>query len=359
MTSGFDCNSVGGEKALAAMRSQPDWAAYAVGLPMITEPGSQFAYCSCNNHLLSSVVTAKTGMSALRFLQANLFAPLGIKHAIWPQDAQGRSHGWGDLHLHPTDMARVGLLFLNEGRWADRQVLSREWIRNATRENVQVRSGVGYGYSWWINTERPPIFEAEGRGGQRISVLPKENIVIVFTGGGANTDDIAPFLFRSIRSNAAIPEDAVGKQKLRRALNESLKGAIEPSNSLTPALARTVSGVTYTLAPNPLNLRTLRLDFNKGKEALATLGFDETRWIARVGLDGKRRFAQGGPHGLALASAGRWLSDSEFSLDIDTVANVNHVLFRLGFDGDQAQIRMTETTGEMTDVAVTAVASKR
>ena len=94
-------------------------------------------------------------------------------------------------------------------------------------------------------------------------------------------------------------------------LNEALKEVIEPSNSLTPALARSVSGVTYTLAPNPLNLRTLRLDFNRGKEALATLGFDETRWIARVGLDGKRRFAPGGPHGLALASAGRWLSESE------------------------------------------------
>ena len=83
-------------------------------------------------------------------------------------------------------------------------------------KNVEVRSGVGYGYSWWINTERPPIFEAEGRGGQRISVLPKENIVLVFTGGGANTDEIAPFLFRSIRSNAAIPENTVGQQKLRR-----------------------------------------------------------------------------------------------------------------------------------------------
>ncbi len=359
MTSGFDCNTEGGEKALAAMRMSSDWANYAVGLPMITEPGSQFAYCSCNNHALSSVVTARTGMSAARFLQANLFDPLGIKNAVWPQDAKGRSHGWGDLHLHPTDMARVGLLFLNEGRWGNRQVLSRDWIRNATRENVQVRSGVGYGYSWWINTERPPIFEAEGRGGQRISVLPKENIVLVFTGGGANTDEIAPFLFRSIRSDVAIPENRVGQQKLRRALNESSKEVIEPSNKLAPSLARSVSGITYELASNPLNLRTIRLDFNRGNEALATLGFDETRWMARAGLDGRRRFAAAGPHGLALASTGRWLSDSEFLLDIDTVANVNHFLFRLRFDDGRAQVRMSETTGEMTDLAVAAVASKK
>jgi CubicO group peptidase (beta-lactamase class C family) len=359
MTSGFDCNADGGEKALAAMRGSPDWAAHVTGLPMIAEPGSQFAYCSCNNQVLSGVVTAATGTSAAHFLKANLFDPLGIKDALWPQDPQGRSHGWGDLHLHPTDMAKVGLLFLNEGRWGSRQILSRDWIRNATRESVPVRSGVGYGYSWWINTERPPIFEAVGRGGQRISVLPKENIVLVFTGGGANTDDIAPFLFRSIRSSVAIPENKVGQQKLRRALSESLKEVIEPSNSSTPALASSVTGVTYALAPNPLDLRTFRLDFKKGKKAVATLVFGDTKWIAPVGLDGRRRFAPSGPHGLVLASAGRWVSDSEFLLDIDTVANVNHFLFRLRVDRDQVEIRMSETTGEMTDLPVACVVSKR
>lgn len=141
-------------------------------------------------------------------------------------------------------------------------------------------------------------------------------------------------------------------------MKEARKKVIEPSNSLTPPLARSVAGVTYTLAPNPLRLRTLRFDF-KGKEGVATLGFDDTKWISRVGLDGKRRFAQSGPYGLALASAGRWLSDSEFLLDIDTVANVNHFDFRIRFDGAKALIRMTGTTGELTDLAVEAVASEK
>ncbi|MGC4054935.1 MAG: serine hydrolase domain-containing protein [Paludibaculum sp.] len=324
---------------------------------MVAEPGSQFAYCSCNNHILSSVVTAKTGLSVSQFLQKNLFDLLGIKDAVWPQDRQGRSHGWGDLHLHPADMARVGLLFLNEGRWGERQVLSREWIRHATQEQVRVRSGVGYGYSWWINTERPPIFEAEGRGGQRISVLPKENMVVVFTGGGVNTDEIAPFLFRAIRSHGPIPESKTGQEKLRRALHEATKEVMEPSNSLTPAVAGSVSGVTYTLGPNPLELRTFRVDFQSSKEALATLEFAGAQWVVRAGLDGQRRFSPGGPQGLALASVGRWLSDFEFLLDIDTVANVNHFLFRLRVEGGQAQIRMSETTGELRDLAVAAVAS--
>lgn len=356
MTSGFDCNAEGGEKALAAMRSSPDWAAYAMSLPIAVEPGSQFAYCSCNNHLLSSIVTAKTGMSMSRFMRTNMFEPLGIKDVVWPEDPKGRSHGWGDLHLHPANMARVGLLFLHGGQWATRRILSRDWIRAATREQVKVRSGVGYGYSWWINTERPPIFEAEGRGGQRISVLPKENIVLVFTGGGANTDEIAPFLFRAIRSNVAIPENPPGLQNLRRALSECRKEVAEPTSSVKPVLARSVSGVMFSLSPNPLNLRSIRLDFKTASEAIANLGFDGRNWTVRVGLDGKRRFSPGGPHGLALAAVGRWLSESEFLLDIDTVANINHFVFRLRFEGNRAHILMTETTGEMTDVAVEGVA---
>ncbi|MBL8227575.1 MAG: hypothetical protein JNL98_03830 [Bryobacterales bacterium] len=183
--------------------------------------------------------------------------------------------------------------------------------------------------------------------------------MLVFTGGGANTNEIAPFLFRSIRSSAAIPENSVGQRKLRRALDSASKEVMEPANSLTPARARSFSGVIYQLGPNPLKLRTIRLDFNKGNEVLATLGFDNARWVARVGLDGRRRFVPGGPHGLALASVGRWLSDSEFLLDMDTVANVNHFLFHIRVDGDEAQIRMTETTGEMTDLMVAAIAARK
>lgn len=356
MTSGFDCNTEGGEKALAGMRSSPDWAAYAMSLPVTDEPGSQFAYCSCNNHLLSSIVTARTGMSMSRFMKTTLFDPLGIKDVFWPEDPKGRSHGWGDLHLHPADMARIGLLFLHEGQWGIRRVLSRDWIRAATREQVKVRSGVGYGYSWWINTARPPIYEAAGRGGQRISVLPKENMVLVFTGGGANTDEIAPFLFRAIQSNVAIPENPLKLQNLRRALSECRKEVAEPASSVKPVLARSVSGVVFSLSPNPLNLRSIRFDFKTANEAIANLGFGSSNWTVRVGLDGKRRFSRSGPHDAALAAVGRWLSASEFLLDIDTVANINHFVFRLQFERDRARILMTETTGEMTDVAVEGVA---
>jgi len=113
------------------------------------------------------------------------------------------------------------------------------------------------------------------------------------------------------------------------------------------------------MSPNPLDLRSMKFDFKNQEEAAVTVQFDDARWSAPVGLDGKRRFAAAGPHGLTVATVGHWVSDSEFLLDLDTVANVNHFIFNIRFDGDRVHIRMNEITGEIQDVAVEGMALKR
>jgi Beta-lactamase len=308
--------------------------------------------------LLSSIVTSTTGKSLLEFAQKNLFRPIGVTDVIWPADPNGRTHGWGDLHLYPRDMARPGLLYLNHGQWRDTQIAPPEWVSDSSKASVKVREGVGYGYTWWINTARPPIFEAVGRGGQRIAVLPKENMVVVFTGGGANTDEIAPFLFRAIRSDKSIPENPPGMQRLTKAMSRISEPAREMASIRTPAHARTISGKIYSLSPNPLDLRTLQFEFKDANKAHVTLRFDAATWTAPVGLDGKRRFAPVGPQGSSVATVGRWISDDEFLLDLDTVANVNHFLFAVRFQDNRVHIRMNETTGEIRDVMVEGAVEK-
>jgi hypothetical protein len=184
-------------------------------------------------------------------------------------------------------------------------------------------------------------------------------MVVVFTGGGADTDRIAPFLFRAIRSEAALPENPASYQSLKQAVLRASSPVAEASNVRTPRLAGRISGVTFSLSPNPLDLRSMRLDFKAGNETTVTLQSDDAQWIAPVGLDGKRRFAPAGPHRLSLATVGRWLSNSEFLLDLDTVANVNHFLFNIRFEGDRAHLRMNEATGEMKDVEVEGIALRR
>jgi CubicO group peptidase (beta-lactamase class C family) len=353
MTSGLDCGFGGGEPELAAMRRSEDWAAFALSMPMRATPGAQFAYCSPNNHLLSSILSATTGESLLSFARQHLFGPLGIREAVWPADAKGRTHGWGDLHLHPRDLAKIAYLYLRGGRWEGRQIVSEQWVRQSIAPRVTIRDGQAYGYSWWINTSRQPhIFEAIGRGGQRAAVLPDKDVVVVFNGGGLNTDDLAPFLFRAIRSDAPLPENAGRAARLRGAIDAARQAPAAASPSPPPSLAASLSGKRYVLEPNPLGLETFALRFENATEARVAMRMLGHDWSAPVGLDARPRLAHTGMSGLPVATKGEWLSERAFLLDLDTVAGVNHFLFRLEFDGDRIHVTVDEVTGEVKGLAV-------
>lgn len=110
MRSGFDCGLLPGERELYAMIQTGDYVQSILELPMASDPGSKYAYCSGNMHLLSAIIRKSSGQSALDFAREHLFEPIGIGRAYWPADSQGITHGWGDLKLHPHDMARIGYL---------------------------------------------------------------------------------------------------------------------------------------------------------------------------------------------------------------------------------------------------------
>jgi CubicO group peptidase (beta-lactamase class C family) len=356
MTSGLDCGFEPGERELAAMRRSDNWPAFALALPMRAPPGTQYAYCSCNNHLLSAILSARTGGSALAFARTHLFDPLGISTASWPADSHGRSHGWGDLHLFPKDLAKIGELYRNGGTWKGRRILSESWVRQSTRPLVRVRDGVGYGYSWWINTARTPaIYEAVGRGGQRVAVVPDKELVIVFNGGGVDTDAIAPLLFRALRSDQAMAVRAGGPERLAAAMVAARQPpAVGPPPAM-PSLARTISGTTYVADDNPLGLRTLSLQFSGDRDrANAALEFLGREWNVPLGLRGRPMISTSTPTGTPAAISGRWVSDREFVLDLDTIAEVNHFVFRLTFDGDDLRIIVDEVTGELKGLPIRA-----
>jgi CubicO group peptidase (beta-lactamase class C family) len=353
MTSGLDCGFAPGEQELAAMRSTMDWAAFALALPMRAEPGAQYSYCSPNNHLLSAIVSAQTGGSALTFARKHLFGPLGIRDVTWPADAQGRTHGWGDLHLLPRDLAKIAYLYLHRGRWNGKQVVSEEWVRRSTSPLVKVRDSVGYGYSWWINTTRqPPVFEAEGRGGQRAAVVPDKDLVVVFTGGGVDTDELAPFLFRAIRSDAPLPKVVAVSVRLRNALEAARRPPPARPPAPLPALARSISGKRYIMEPNALGLQAISLFFDKRGHARLEVQMGEHEWSVPVGLDARYGFSPTGPFGLPLAAMGHWVSEREFLLDLDTIADINHFLFHMEFVGEHVNVTIDEATGEIKSLPV-------
>lgn len=153
--------------------------------------------------ILSGILIKATGQSVLDFARENLFSPLEItvtdniifhskeeqlsfNHAInfsgWVADSKGvNTGGWG-LTLSPTDMAKIGQLYLNGGIWCDRRIVSSNWIAESTREHSRWKKlNFPYGYLWWVRDKEAPGYAAMGDGGNVIYVNTRKKLVVAIT----------------------------------------------------------------------------------------------------------------------------------------------------------------------------------
>ena len=182
MASGLDCNDGSANEwaATLEMRKTDDWTQYALSLPMAHKPGEYYQYCNGVSHLLSAIINESTGMPTFAFAKEYLFDPLGIKDIEWEKSPEGIVSGSLGLRLRPKDMAKIGLLYLNNGKWENQQILSAEWVTESSQPYIDGKwNNEHYGYQWWIN--QAGYYSAVGMFGQAIYVVPKKNLVVVFT----------------------------------------------------------------------------------------------------------------------------------------------------------------------------------
>ena len=171
------------EESLPALFASPNWVQHGLSLPLLHAPGEVFAYSTLDAHLLSAVLARATGMSTLAFANRSLFGPLGCNATRWASDPQGYQVGGSELYLTPRAMAKVGYLYLRQGRWAGQQLIPHKYLEASTRTQV-VPGGVPdtYGYLWWVSTVGPyASFYALGYGGQTIYVIPDLDVILVTT----------------------------------------------------------------------------------------------------------------------------------------------------------------------------------
>lgn len=178
-------------QGLREMRASEDWVQHMLDLPMADPPGTRFEYCNGGSFLLSAILKEATGMSALTFAREQLFGPLGITDVTWPANPAGIHMGWGEMHLRPHDMAKIGQLYLDEGEWHGQQIVPADWVKASTRPHIQASTlSDDYGYQWWVD-ERG-YYMAIGYQGQFIYVEPEMDLVVVFTSELADEDFYLP-----------------------------------------------------------------------------------------------------------------------------------------------------------------------
>ena len=161
----------------------PDRLKVALSTVPRIPPATRFEYTDANPVLVGAAIAAASGQREDRYAEEHLFKPLGMRNFRWTgADQTGTvSGGWG-LRLRAIDMAKLGMLMLDEGRWQGQQVIPASWIRQMTTPSPAA-TAQDYGYYCWINhiVESEPEFGAMGFKGQFITVLPKEHAVVVMT----------------------------------------------------------------------------------------------------------------------------------------------------------------------------------
>ena len=136
---------------------------------------------------MSAIIQKTSGLTLEAYAKTDLFGPLGITDYGWQSDPQGITTGNSGLILRPRDMAKLGYLYLHNGQWNGKQIVPAEWVQASTTRHMETKGLMnaaeddGYGYYWWIDSFGG--YSAHGFGGQYIFVLPKLDMVVVFTGG--------------------------------------------------------------------------------------------------------------------------------------------------------------------------------
>jgi CubicO group peptidase (beta-lactamase class C family) len=160
--------------------------------PAVAAPGTTFAYNTGLSITLGQILFKASGLRADKFAERYLFEPLGISDFYFVKYPDEIVQTGGGLFMRPRDMAKLGQVFLNGGRWKDKQIVSEAWVKASTTNHVDAKQippaahGDGYGYQWWLGSSQVgdrvvKSYSARGRGGQFIFVLPEQQMVVVFT----------------------------------------------------------------------------------------------------------------------------------------------------------------------------------
>ncbi|MDH7604569.1 MAG: serine hydrolase [Melioribacter sp.] len=183
MSAGFEWNNFGG-KWRSGWDNSKDPNKYLIEkVPLKNKPGEIWNYNSGLSHLLSGIVKKCSGVNSLEYAKMNLFKPLSIEEVKWEKASDGNERGNSELWLKPKDLAKIGLMMLNDGRWKSKNIISRQWIDKSTKKYFDGFSQIGgYGYHWHTRKfGKYNSYLAAGWGGQFLIVIPALNLVIVNT----------------------------------------------------------------------------------------------------------------------------------------------------------------------------------
>lgn len=222
MTSGVTFNESG-------IVSGNDWLGSFLNASVNGKLGTEFQYNSLNTYVLSAIVTKRTGETLTEYLTPRLFGPLGITKYYWETCPKGITKGGWGLFLCAEDMAKLGQLYLQRGKWNGQQLVSEYWIEISTARHLKTQNDTyGYGYQLWME-QRPGSFEYNGMLGQNVIIYPDMDMVLVTNAGNKEMfqDCIMLNIIRKYFPVNYHPADVLPENPLSYSLLKRLCGELE------------------------------------------------------------------------------------------------------------------------------------
>jgi CubicO group peptidase (beta-lactamase class C family) len=343
----------------ASLRAAEDgrWPRAFLALEVEHEPGTHFLYNTGATYMLSAIVQKVTGQTLMAFLTERLFRPLEIEGADWETDPRGVNTGGYGLRVKTEDIAKLGQLYLQKGRWGDQQLLPESWVEAATKKQTPSQEGdndwsQGYGYQFWRCKPEPGFYRGDGAFGQYCIVIPQHEVVIAITSESfdmqASMNLVWEHLLPAISQEVVAPEDA-GQADL---LAKELRGLTIPPPTLAgeaPAAAL-YSGKTFQLEENPWNAKSLRFGFaqdectftlqdEKGEYPVIcglnrwhTAGNEKTDPDALFAVPGRTRVRS------KMAASATWQDEKTLLMTWRWIENAHHDQLTCVFEDDQVSI---------------------
>jgi CubicO group peptidase (beta-lactamase class C family) len=258
---------------------QPDWIRGFLKTPIEYTPGTKFLYNTLATYMLSAIVQKVTGKSILTYLEPRLFKPLGISGVDWEYDAKGiNTGGWG-IRVKTEDMAKLGLTYLNGGKYHGKQVISNTWVKEATQKHIDQNPEAsqakkdssdwlqGYGYQFWRC--RNGAFRADGAYGQYIVMMPEQDAVVVITSESMDLQDDLNMIWQHLLP-AFGPSKIPANPKANQSLTHFLKNRkLEPSPSTQVLGNENILSKRFALNKNPLEFTSFEI--NKTEKGLVAI----------------------------------------------------------------------------------------
>lgn len=327
-------------------------------IPMRDKPGEIFEYNTMLPHMMSAILTRATGESTKTFADKWLFGPLSITNYQWIKSNDGIYHGGSDIFLTPRDMAKFGYLFLRNGQWKGKQVVSKEWIKESTTKQVNIPAedlyaeGLNYGYWWWLQGKG---YMAWGAGGQYIIVRPDLDLVVVITANGF--DDInrysafmksflEKYIFSAIKNRSQLPSNPATVKQLNHIIRDIEYPLEKPVNSM-PEIAAQISDTKYSLAPNNIGITASTLIFKESNECIWEYSIGKQLIHLQVGINGLYKINEI-PFSMGvhtdkeeIACKGHWKDNKTFVIEHHIIGDPSKQIFELNFVEKNIEIKIS------------------